>query len=357
MFQSAIQGPDDTVQYMDTSPTVTVYSGGSRSWRTNNPGMLGFGLFAYGHGAIGQACGLAAFKDYNSGKQALAAMLGEDRFMMLTVEQAYQQFDPSYHVPPPPPPKDADPLNSPPPPPRLCPYTGIDVDKFMSAIGGSDRRNMADAIEQMLDYTPGTITKENLEEGSLNQGNQVQAGTNVLINKRSAVHAGSSGTLLTPDVCNTPQGDSCPPVMYMNVARSADSDKTASSVKINGNEACHEDSTFSKSSADEGGRCGGIKSGKTRGKATFITSSGDVKIEGKAAVRQFDMMVSNDQNTLPMPLLQKGSAPPQLLDSKGADQQQGSQGPNGLRVQVDRSAMRWTKARLRARPAEEGNEE
>ena len=195
MFQSAIQGPDDTVQYMDTSPTVTVYSGGSRSWRTNNPGMLGFGLFAYGHGAIGQACGLAAFKDYNSGKQALAAMLGEDRFMMLTVEQAYQQFDPSYHVPPPPPPKDADPLNPPPPPPRLCPYTGIDVDKFMSAIGGGDRRKMADAIEQMLDYTPGTITKENLEEGSLNQGNQVQAGTNVLINKRSAVHAGSSGTL------------------------------------------------------------------------------------------------------------------------------------------------------------------
>ena len=141
--------------------------------------------------------------------------------------------------------------------------------------------------------------------------------------------------------------------MYMNVARSADSDKTASSVKINGNEACHEDSTFSKSSADEGGRCGGIKSGKTQGKATFITSSGDVKIEGKAAVRQFDMMVSNDQNTLPMPLVQKGSAPPTLLDSQGADEKQSSQGPNAMRMDVDKSALRWTKGRLRGRPSKD----
>ena len=314
MFQSAIQGPDDSVQYMDTSSTVTVYSGGSRSWRTNNPGMIGFGLFAYGHGGIGTACGLAAFKDYNNGKQALVAMLGEERFQTLKVEQAYQQFDPTYHVPPPPPPENTDPTAPPPPPPkRLCPYTGIDVDQFMSAIGGADRRKMADAIEQMLDYTPGTITRETKEQGSLNQGNQVQAGSNVLINGRSAVHAGSNGALITPDVCNTPMGDSCPPVMYMNIARSSDADKTASTVKINGHPACHEDSTFSKSSADEGGRCGGIKSGKTQGKATFITRSGDVKIEGKAAVRQFDMMVSNDQNTLPMPLVQKGSAPPRVV--------------------------------------------
>lgn len=71
-------------------------------------------------------------------------------------------------------------------------------------------------------------------------------GNNVLINGRSAVHASSNGTLNTIDVCLTPQGSGTAPIPYPNVARSADTDKGADSVLINGNPACHIKSVFKK---------------------------------------------------------------------------------------------------------------
>jgi hypothetical protein len=169
---------------------------------------------------------------------------------------------------------------------------------------------MAQAIkEQLIGWVPGTITQETLASGSLNEAKR-SSNQNVLINNRSAVHAGSQGTLRTPDVCDTPTGDGCKPVLYGNVAKSKDADKTAASVKINGNEACNKASIFAVSTGDEPGSCGGIKSGTTEGKAEFITASGDVTIEGNPAVRQFDLMISNDGNTPPMPLMQPGGDPP-----------------------------------------------
>ena len=130
---------------------------------------------------------------------------------------------------------------------------------------------------------------------------------NVLINGRTAVHKGSQGTLTTVDVCLTPVGSSVVPIPYTNIAKSADADKTACTVFINGNPVCHKKSIFSKSTGDEPGTRKGIKSGTIQGKAEFIQGSPNVFIEGIPAVRQGDLMVSNNRNTAPMPLSQPGA--------------------------------------------------
>ena len=140
---------------------------------------------------------------------------------------------------------------------------------------------------------------------------------NVVINGRTAVHAGSGGVLTTSDVCKTP--GKCRPRNYTNVAVSEDAAKTASSVFINGNPACHSQSIFSKSTGDEPGTCGGVKSGTIKQKAEFVTYSNNVFIEGFPAVRQFDLMVSNNRNTPPAPLMQPGAGTPPNLSPENAE--------------------------------------
>lgn len=140
---------------------------------------------------------------------------------------------------------------------------------------------------------------------------------NVVINGRTAVHMGSQGQITAPDVCKTPK--KCKPKTYSNVALSANSAKTASTVLVNGNPVCHKDSIFAISSGDEPGSCGGVVSGTIKQKAEFITFSDNVTFEGKPAVRQLDLMVSNNRNTPPVPLQQPGAGIPPPLSPKGAN--------------------------------------
>lgn len=126
----------------------------------------------------------------------------------------------------------------------------------------------------------------------------------VLFNGRTAVHVGSDGTLTTQDDCYT--GPERQVVTYQNIAKSKDAANTAKTVFINGHPVCHKESYFSKSYGSEAGDGGGVKSGTICGKAEFVTSSSNVFIEGIPAVRQGDLMVSNNRNTPPAPLQQKG---------------------------------------------------
>jgi len=151
---------------------------------------------------------------------------------------------------------------------------------------------------------------------------------NVLINGRTAVHADSGGVLTTVDVCWTKIGKVTVPIPYTNVARSADAAKTAGTVLVNGRPVCHKKSIFSKSTGDEPGDRKGIRSGTITEKAEFITASPNVLIEGIPAVRQGDMMVSNNCNTAPMPLSQPGAKPAKTLDPEQVDELEESDPPN-----------------------------
>lgn len=131
----------------------------------------------------------------------------------------------------------------------------------------------------------------------------------VFINNRTAVHQNSGGILRTTDVCKNHDDDN---VSYTNIAKSSDAAETARTVFINGYPVCHQGSIFSKSTGDESGKAG-VQSGTLAGKAEFITGSNDVFIEGNPAVRHGDLMVSNNRNTSPMPLMQPGAfVPPEI---------------------------------------------
>jgi hypothetical protein len=125
-------------------------------------------------------------------------------------------------------------------------------------------------------------------------------------NNLSVVHAGSSGvTIAFPDVCKTPAPPApFVPIPYPNIAKSGDAAQGAKSVTCDGNPVCVKDSNFMLSSGDEAGTLLGVASNKIKGKAEFVNFSFDVIVEGKGVPRAFDLMLHNDKNTPPVPLIQ-----------------------------------------------------
>lgn len=142
-------------------------------------------------------------------------------------------------------------------------------------------------------------------------------GVTVGVNNLSVVHAGSSGiTTAFPDVCKTPSPGGPIPIPYPNVAQSSDAASTATSVKADGNPICVKDSNFKLSTGDEAGSAGGgVASSKIKGKAEFVNYSFDVKVEGKNVPRALDLMLHNDKNTPPFPVVQ----PPLVVLPGGKD--------------------------------------
>jgi len=125
------------------------------------------------------------------------------------------------------------------------------------------------------------------------------------VNMLSVVHAGSNGiTTAFPDVCKTPTPAGPVPIPYPNIAKSSDTAQGASTVKCDGNPVCLKDSTFMVSTGDEAGSLLGVASNKVKGKAEFVNFSFDVKFEGKNVPRAFDLMLHNDKNTPPFPVMQ-----------------------------------------------------
>jgi hypothetical protein len=123
----------------------------------------------------------------------------------------------------------------------------------------------------------------------------------------SVVHADSSGiTQALPDVCLTPAPPAPPvPIPYPNIAKSSDTADGTSTVQCDGNPTCVEDSNFSTSNGDEAGNApGGVASGVIQGKAEFVNHSFDVLFEGKGVARAMDMMLHNNKNTPPFPVVQ-----------------------------------------------------
>lgn len=130
--------------------------------------------------------------------------------------------------------------------------------------------------------------------------------SSVGVNKLSIVNADSSGTSIAfPDLCKTPAPPAPPiPIPYPNIAKSSDMAAGTKSVVVEGKPVCVQDSNFSTSSGDEAGNLGGVASSKFQGKAEFVNFSFDVQFEGKNVPRSFDLMLHNDKNTPPAPVLQ-----------------------------------------------------
>jgi hypothetical protein len=117
-------------------------------------------------------------------------------------------------------------------------------------------------------------------------------GVTVSVNGRTVIHRGSEGMALgSPDVCKTPKSGE--PVPYVNLAVSADLEAGAISVFVDGYRVAKASSYLARSTGDEPGTDGGVISGCNLGKASWITFSFDVLVEGEPVPRALDLTVQN----------------------------------------------------------------
>lgn len=137
----------------------------------------------------------------------------------------------------------------------------------------------------------------------------------------SLIHKGSGGFSKStlPDVCKTPSPGGPVPIPYpIIISMSTDLVKGTKTVKVDGGKmAAIKGSEFSRCTGDEPGTAGGVKSSTNMKEATWITSSFDVKLDGKNACRLRDKMQMNHGNTVCL----SGAENPQVLGaSKYANQ-------------------------------------
>jgi uncharacterized Zn-binding protein involved in type VI secretion len=124
-------------------------------------------------------------------------------------------------------------------------------------------------------------------------------GSTVFANGMGISHKQSGGqSPVFPDVCKTPTPAGPVPIPYPNQAQSNTLSNGSTTVKIDGQSAAIKGCNYSVSTGDEAGSVGGVASNKIKGKAEFILYSFDIKIEGKSACRNGDMMTHNDKNAI-----------------------------------------------------------
>lgn len=123
----------------------------------------------------------------------------------------------------------------------------------------------------------------------------------VNVNGLTLVHKRSGGTSMAtvPDVCKTPSPGGPVPIPYPNIGMSSDLKKGTKKVEVDGgNMAANKGSEISRSSGDEAGTAGGVKSSTFGKEASWMLYSFDVKLEGKNACRLSDKLFMNHQNTV-----------------------------------------------------------
>lgn len=138
----------------------------------------------------------------------------------------------------------------------------------------------------------------------------------VNINGLSLCHKDSGGVVRNtlPDVCKTPAAGN-KPLPYPNVAFSKDLEKGTTTVKADGGHMCAIlGSEFYKSIGDEPGAGGGVKSGTHLDRATWLSWSPDVIMEGKPACRLSDKMLMNNGNTVSLGGLNQPPLTPEDID-------------------------------------------
>jgi hypothetical protein len=86
------EGNNVVIVYSDGIQEVR--SGGSRSWRNNNPGNIRPGDFTMNHGAIGEAGRFAVFPNEGDGQAALESLLRTQPYQSRTVSEAIARYAP-----------------------------------------------------------------------------------------------------------------------------------------------------------------------------------------------------------------------------------------------------------------------
>jgi len=115
----------------------TVYSGGSRAWRTNNPGNIkSRGPFPRRHGAIGSDGVNAIFPDYETGKDAMVANLHRHDYTVLSINNMIATYAPA-----------SDGNNVPAYQRYVHDQTGLDMNRIFGSLDSAEFSSVVDALE------------------------------------------------------------------------------------------------------------------------------------------------------------------------------------------------------------------
>lgn len=121
----------------------------------------------------------------------------------------------------------------------------------------------------------------------------------VMIENKRPVTRGSKHTATAmADICLTPQGAALIPIPYVNKAHSRDLKEGSRKVRINGASVMLKKSHLARSSGNELGRAGGIKSKTTQGSARAVQTSRLVQIEGDSVVLGGAVSLQNNDNAV-----------------------------------------------------------
>jgi len=87
------------------------------------------------------------------------------------------------------------------------------------------------------------------------------------------------------------------PIPYNNTGKSEDTSQGPKTVTTDGSMPMVKGAKYSKTTGDEAGSSGGVKSGSNKDEAEFMMYSFDVKFEGKNVCRLGDPLFHNKKNT------------------------------------------------------------
>lgn len=125
------------VIYTSTDGSLTVWYGGSRAWRNNNPGNIRYTSFAKRHGAISKAGGFAVFPDYNTGRTALSALLRGPTYADQTLFEAVAVYAPEFE-------NDVEKYRR-----QLAAFTGLDIERKIKALDAEEFELLLNAIQRI----------------------------------------------------------------------------------------------------------------------------------------------------------------------------------------------------------------
>ena len=125
--------------------TEEVRTGGSLSWRNNNPGNLRDTPFSEDDGAIGNAHGFAVFSSEDAGRTALTDLLQTNTYQNMTVGDAITRYAP---------PVENDTSNY---THLIENFTGLSAGTPMSSLTGLQIQSVVGAIQRIEGWTVGTV--------------------------------------------------------------------------------------------------------------------------------------------------------------------------------------------------------
>jgi uncharacterized protein (TIGR02594 family) len=134
------------VLYVDHQGNRFIFEGGSRAWRTHNPGNIRFGTFADAAGAIGNDGVNAVFPDRETGKRAIKTLLRTKAYQGLTIAGAIDRYAP---------PSDGNP--TPGYQTFVARQTGLDIDREMSSLTSAELDKLVAAISIFEGWRAGTV--------------------------------------------------------------------------------------------------------------------------------------------------------------------------------------------------------